>query len=392
MHGQASTIAGPVDALFTGVTLVAVLFSLAIAVAIIFLAVKYRRGNKADRSNPPQYNHIIEVAWTGIPLLIALGIFVWSATLYLSFRHIPRDATEIYVVGKQWMWKLQHPEGRWEMNELHIPVNRPVQLVMTSEDVIHAFFVPAFRLKQDVIPGQYTRMWFKPTKVGTYHLFCAEFCGTLHSRMTGTVTVMEQADYEAWLAGGNQALTSSAVGQRLFIQNGCNGCHGPNSSVRAPLLDGIFGKPIPVQIPKPGQGLETTPATTIIADQRYIHDAIVLPDQEVAAGYKPIMPTFKNRITEEQILQITAYIRSLGTRGGGKTEGTRNQGGQRQSTSLSEEEYKTRVGFTPENIKSLTAGQSGTAPGGATGPSNRPRNNEGMIQGSTNQAVERTTR
>ncbi len=363
---QGSSIAGSMDTLFYVITLNAVVFTAAIFIAIIFLATKYRRGAKVDRSNPPQYNHIIEILWTTIPLAIALGIFAWSAIVYMEARHYPKNAMEVWVTGKQWMWKVQHPEGRWENNELHVPAGRPIQLTMTSEDVIHSFYVPEFRLKQDVIPGQYTRLSFTATKLGTFHLFCAEFCGTNHSTMAGTVTVMDPADYEQWLnTGAAEQGTMAAAGKRLFIQHGCDGCHGPASSVKAPMLDGIFGKPIPVQIPIPGRRLEDTPATTLIADTRYIHDSIVLPEKEVAAGYRPIMPTFRNRLSEYEIAQIVAYIRSLGNSPGveGNTPNTR------RSTPLSANDYRARTGFVPGNLQSLTskAGNAGSAAGGVTG-------------------------
>jgi cytochrome c oxidase subunit 2 len=340
---------------------VAVFFSLAIALAIVVLAVKYRQGAKADRSRPPQYNVPIEIAWTTIPLLIAMGIFVWSAALYFRQTRIPDNALPIQVVGKQWMWKLQQPTGRWENNELHVPVGKPVVLNMTSEDVIHSFFVPEFRLKQDVIPGQFTKMWFTPSRVGAYHLFCAQFCGTMHSGMVGTVYVQEQADYDRWLAEGKTSESVAAEGERLFRMHGCSGCHAGNGSVRAPLLEGIYGKMVPVQVIEPGKPLEQTQATTILADLRYLHDSIVLPEKEVAAGYKPIMPTFKNRLSEEEILKLIAYIRSMGEKNPSDPGRTDNTGG------LSEEDYRARTGFVPPNINQLKGGGAGLRGQGGSG-------------------------
>jgi cytochrome c oxidase subunit 2 len=370
---QASTQAGPIDALFWAINAVTFVFSALIFVAIIFFSVRYRRGTKVDRSNPPQYNDYLELAWTFLPLGLLMGIFVWGTWLFLVNRRTPAGATEIYVVGKQWMWKLQHPTGRWENNELHIPVGRPILLTMTSEDVIHSFFVPAFRVKEDVIPGQYTHMWFQATKVGVYPLFCAEFCGTLHSKMTGTVHVMEPADYQQWLTTGKAAGTMAAAGEKLFRQFGCSGCHGANSSVRAPRLEGIYGKPIAVQIPKPGVPLEKIEAQTILADPRYLHDAIVLPEKEVAAGYRPIMPTFKNRLTEREILDLIAYIRSLSNAVPGEAE----RAG--QSPALSEEDYRARTGFVPQNIKNLTAGTADR--GGAANLESPLRRSSGVMGG-----------
>jgi cytochrome c oxidase subunit 2 len=367
---EASTSASRTDYVFFGLTAMTVIFSLIVALAVIFLAAKYRRGNKVDRSNPPQYALALETAWTVIPLMISMGIFGWASIVYFQNIRVPADAMDIHVVGKQWMWKIQHPEGRWEMDELHVPVGRDVKLTMTSEDVIHSFFVPAFRIKQDVLPGRYTTLWFKATKTGVFHLFCAEFCGTGHSGMVGTVTVMEPADYEKWLRTGNYQGSVAAAGQRLFIKSGCSGCHGQNSSVKAPLLEGIYGKPVPVQIPEGGKSLDQIPATTVIADDRYIHDSIYLPDQEVAAGFKPIMPTFQGRLSEEEVLQIIGYIRSLGTSNGGANGGTRAE----DMAPLTPDEIRTRTGFVPGNMNYIHSASSKSPSGPvrySTGPGRR---------------------
>lgn len=379
---QASTIAPEMDLLYLAITGVAVFFTIGIFIAVVFLAVKYRRGAKVDRSRPPQYNHVVEFVWTVVPLGIAMGIFVWSASLYFRAVRVPPGAMDIHVVGKQWMWKMQHPNGRWENNELHLPVGRPIQLTMTSEDVIHSFYVPAFRLKQDVVPGQFTKMWFTPTQPGTYHLFCAEFCGTLHSQMVGTVYVMDPADYERWLAEGPGQETVAAAGARLFRKHGCSGCHAANSSVRAPLLEGKFGRPVPVQRPKAGVPLEQVQAETIIMDQRYIHDSIVLPEQEVAAGFRPIMPSYKNRISEEEIFQIVHYIKSLGAASQPQAGGTR----QDNTNRLTREDYEARTGFEPENMGRITGG--GRTGNAANGGSRAGSGAGGNAGGST----ERTTR
>jgi cytochrome c oxidase subunit II len=279
------------------------------------------------------------------------------------------------------------------MNELHVPVGRPIKLTMTSEDVIHSFFVPAFRLHQDVIPGEYVQTWFTPTRVGNYHLFCAQFCGTNHSTMVGTVFVMDPADYQQWLSTGSNQETLAQEGARLFIRHGCSGCHGGNASVRAPSLEGIYGKPVAVQIPPPGTPpqalvglLPKIQATTILADNRYIHDSIVLPEKEIAAGYRPIMPSFKNRLTEEEILKLVAYIRSLGnTTGAGilSSQGPPSRG-------LSPEEYRARVGFTPSNIKALTGGSAGQPEGAA--PAGRAAGRKQLIYGSAGLNTGRTER
>lgn len=348
----ASSHAWEIDAVFWLITGNAVFFTLAIVIAILFLCVKYRRGNQVDRSNPPTHNNLVEVVWTVVPLMIALGIFTVASIVFLRVRTIPADAMTIYVTGKQWMWKVQHPEGRWENNELHVPLGKSVQLVMTSEDVIHSFYIPAFRIKQDVIPGDFTRMWFKPTRAGVYPLYCAEFCGAFHSTMVGTVTVMPPGEYQEWLATGSEPGGLAAMGKKLFSQHGCAGCHADNSVVKAPPLQGIFGRAVPIQRQVPGKAIETTPATTVLADERYIYDSIVLPDKEIAAGYPAIMPSFRGKLSESEIFQLMAYIKSLG----GVRRPASQDETQRSSEPLSPEDYRSRVGFEPEPPPGVAAG------------------------------------
>ncbi len=358
MPPSASEAATPIDMLMFAINAIAIVFSLLIFLLVIFLTIRYRQGSRVDRSNPPVHSTVLELVWTTIPSILVLGIFVWSAYLFLQKSKVPANSTEIHVIGKQWMWKIQHPNGRWENNELHVPRGQAIRLVMTSEDVIHSFFIPAFRMKQDVVPGTFTNMWFKPTEVGEYHLFCAEYCGMKHSTMAGTVYVMEPGDYQRWLNEGNPAQSVAAVGAQLFRENGCSGCHNPGSSVRAPVLEGIYGRSVPVQIPEAGKPLEQTAAKAIIADDRYLHDAIVLPEKEVAAGFRPIMPTFKNRLTEEQIFQLIAYIRQMkiGSASGGNKRSD-------NTNTLGEEDYRARTGFKPENLKAMEAAESGALPG-----------------------------
>ncbi len=354
---QGAELADDVDMLFGYILAITVFFTAAIFIGILFLATFYRRGRPVDRSNAPSHNDKIEMAWTIIPLGIALSVFAWSAVLYLRQKWQPKDALEIHVVGKQWMWKMQHPTGKWENNELHIPVGRSVKFTMTSEDVIHAFYVPEFRIKQDVIPGTFTQMSVVPTKTGVFRLYCAEFCGTLHSGMIGTVTVMEPGEYDAWLSRGNVSESVAGTGKRLFTKFGCNGCHGVGSSVRAPRLEGIYGRPGPVQVPKPGTLLEDTQATTVLKDARYIHDAIFLPEKEVAAGYKSIMPTYKNQMTEVEALQIIAYLKAMGSQNDPPSPRIDN------TSNLSEADYRARVGFKPENLQKVTSPTSTREPG-----------------------------
>ncbi len=309
---SASTMSGRIDFVFNVLNAVTVFFSILVVVVIVYFAIKYRKGAKADRTNAPDEGLAIELAWTIIPGIICVFLFSLATWVYLENVRTPTGAMEIYVVGKQWMWKLQHPEGKWEMNELHVPVGRKVKLTMTSEDVIHSFFVPAFRLKQDVVPGRFTTMWFEPTKVGEYHLFCAEYCGTKHSGMVGRVVVQTPAEYEKWLRQGNLKGTMAERGEKLFRQLGCAGCHGPGSSVRAPMLNGLYGSAVPIQLPNNG-------GTKVVqADNRYILDSILLPEQEIAAGFKPIMPTFKNQLKQEEALELLEYIKSLSNANGGR--------------------------------------------------------------------------
>jgi cytochrome c oxidase subunit II len=232
-------------------------------------------------------------------------MFAWGAKVFFDLYRPPAGAMEIFVVGKQWMWKVQHADGQREINELHVPVGRPVKLMMGSEDVIHSYYIPAFRVKADVIPGRYNSMWFTATKPGRYHLFCAEYCGTKHSGMIGWVTAMEPADFQAWLGGGAGTATSPvAAGEKLFQDLACNTCHQAGPQARGPLLAGIYGKPVELQ----GGG-------TVTIDDAYLRESIVNPQAKVVAGFQPIMPTFQGMVTEEQLLQLIAYVKSLSQQG-----------------------------------------------------------------------------
>jgi cytochrome c oxidase subunit 2 len=302
---QASTLAPRIDALLYAVTGVTTAVTLAIFITMIVFAIRYRAGSSVYRHEdvPAAQRRArkrFEIAWTLVPLLLFIAAFGWATRLYVARASAPADATVMFVVAKQWMWTLEHPGGQREINELHVALGAPVRLMMTSQDVIHSFFMPAFRLKQDVLPGRYTEMWFTPTQVGRFHLFCAEYCGTDHARMGGDIVVMEPSDFQRWLDEHGGVADMAARGAASFRQYGCSGCHGANASVHAPNLAGIFGKPVPL-----------SDGTTTIADERYIRDSILLPRKEVAAGYEPIMPSFAGQISEEDILDLIAYIRSL---------------------------------------------------------------------------------
>jgi cytochrome c oxidase subunit 2 len=294
-------VAGQVDAIYFAAIGIALFFTTLICFLILYHAIKYRRGSRANRTNPVSHNTTIEAIWIGIPLFIALCLFGWATFIFFDLYDPPDDAFEIYVLGRQWMWELRHPAGRREINELHVPLGRPVRLTMTSQDVIHSFFIPAFRTKQDVVPGRYTSLWFEPTRTGRFHLFCAEYCGTKHSGMIGWVVVMEPSEYQQWLEEGTPEESMSAAGERLFRGLGCSGCHGVNATVRAPLLDGVFGHPVPLE-----------GGSFVTADERYVRDSILLPQSQVVAGYKPVMPTFQGRISEDELLKIIAYIKAIG--------------------------------------------------------------------------------
>jgi cytochrome c oxidase subunit II len=296
---RASTTAGSVDALFIFLVALCTLVSVAIFAVIVVFAIQYRR-RKGVVAEQIEGSTALEITWSIIPLGIFIMIFIWGAVIYFKERTPPRGATEVYVVAKQWMWKLQHEEGQREINELHVPVGRDVKLILTSQDVIHSFYVPAFRIKQDVLPGRYTTAWFHPTKAGTYHLFCAEYCGSQHSGMIGQVVVREPAQYQAWLSGGGATGTLASNGQNLFLQLGCSTCHRSDTQGRGPNLVGLFGKPVQLE-----------DGRTVTADENDVRESILSPGSKVVSGFKPIMPVFQGLVNEEQLNALVAYVKSL---------------------------------------------------------------------------------
>ena len=296
----ASSMAGRVDALYFFLLAIAVFFSLLIAGLIVYYAIRYRRGSADAVGTRIRGGMVLEVTWTVVPLIITMVIFVWGASVYFAMASPPPETLNIYVVGKQWMWKFQHLDGQREINELHVPVGRDVKLITTSEDVIHDLFVPAFRIKADVLPGRYINIWFRATRPGRYHLFCAEYCGTKHSGMTGQVVVMEPADYQDWLSGGAGQGSLASAGEKLFNDLACNTCHRPDSQGRGPVLNGLFGKTVSLV----GGGMLT-------ADEGYIRESILNPSAKITAGFQPIMPTFQGLVTEEQLLELVEYVKSL---------------------------------------------------------------------------------
>ena len=293
---SASTFSPRVDQAYLFLLAVSLFFTILICSLILYFGIRYRQGSPASRANPAN-SILLEVTWSIIPLLLTMVMFGWGASIYFDMQTPPPDVQGINVVARQWMWKLQHPEGRSELNELHVPIGQPIQLRMISEDVIHSFYIPAFRIKQDVLPGSYTRMWFEATKPGRYHLFCAEYCGTEHSLMRGRIVVMEPEDYANWLAGRTGA-SPEVAGKELFERYRCQSCHKPSGGI-GPNLIGIFGTKAPLQ-----QGGAVT------VDEEYLRTSILDPAKQIVAGYRPEMPSFRGQLDEQQILQLIAYLKS----------------------------------------------------------------------------------
>ena len=301
-----------VDALFFFLVAVAVFFTALIFFLIVFFAIKYRRRSEEERPPPIEGNIWLEIFWSVIPLGLSMVMFVWGAIIFFDIFNPPSNALQINVVGRQWMWKVQHPEGQSEINELHVPAGQPVRLTMTSEDVIHDFFLPAFRVKKDVVPGRYSSVWFEATKAGEYHLFCSQYCGTQHSGMVGRVVVMEPAEFQKWLSGAAPGISMADTGESLFQRFGCAICHRAGGTTQGPALAGLFGKTVKLQ-----------DGRTVTADEDYIRESIVDPRAKLVAGYQPIMPTFKGLISEEGILQLITYIKSLSTEERAKAQNER---------------------------------------------------------------------
>jgi cytochrome c oxidase subunit 2 len=293
-------MAPDVDHLLYFLLAVSAFFTLLIFGAIFYFAIRYRRRSENELPGSVHTGMALEIVWSVIPFGLTMVMFTWGASIFFRESRPPNDAMSIYVVGKQWMWKLQHMEGQREINELHIPAGRPIRLTMTSEDVIHSFYVPAFRVKEDVVPGRYSTIWFKPTKPGDYHLFCAEYCGTGHSRMIGWIHVMAPQDYQSWLSGGRAMGSLAESGEKLFQDLACGNCHKADGSGRCPRLVGLFGSNVELA----GGGI-------VKADEGYIRESILKPTAKVVAGYQPIMPTFQGLVTEEGVLQLVEYIKSL---------------------------------------------------------------------------------
>jgi cytochrome c oxidase subunit 2 len=288
------------DLLYLFIVAVCAFFAIVVVAVIAFFTLKYRRRTPDAVGADIHGSLALELTWTFIPFVIAMVMFGWGASLFFRLASPPANAMELFVVGKQWMWKVQHPEGVREINEMHIPIGRPVRVTLGSEDVLHDYFIPAFRVKMDAVPGKVTTLWFEATEVGTYHIFCAEYCGTKHSGMIGQVIVMTPQDYETWLAGGRSTGTAVQNGERLFTDLACVTCHKPDSSGRGPSLLGVFGSTVTL-----------TDGRKVVADENYLRESIMNSQAKIVAGFQGIMPTFQGMVTEENLLQLIAYIKTL---------------------------------------------------------------------------------
>lgn len=297
---RASSFARDVDALYF--FLIISTGALATVLAVLVLGFTYRYRRRSEFEIPPQIksSRWMEYGWTGGTLVLFLVFFLWGTKVFLELQVPPHNALELSAVGKQWMWYVQHTEGQRELNELHVPVNRDVRITLASQDVIHSFFIPAFRIKQDVLPGRYTTLWFRATKPGEYHLFCAEYCGAKHSGMVGTVFAMDPAAYAEWLNTGAVEGTLASRGEKLYQQYGCSTCHELNGSGQAPNFRGLYGSVVRLEGEK-----------TVIADDSYLRESILQSDAKIVLGYKSIMPVFQGQLSEDQVFALIAYIKAL---------------------------------------------------------------------------------
>ena len=296
----ASTVAAEMDWLYMFIVGVCACFAILVTVLIVAFALKFKREHPEDVGADIHGSLSLELVWTFIPFVLSMVMFAWGAALFFKLATPPANAMEVFVVGKQWMWKVQHPEGVREINELHVPIGRPVRITLGSEDVLHDYFIPAFRVKMDAVPGKLTTMWFEATVPGTYHIFCAEYCGTKHSGMIGQVVAMQPQDYEAWLAGGRSTGTAVQNGERLFTDLACVTCHKTDSSGRGPSLLGVFGSTVPL-----------ADGRNVVADENYLRESIMNSQAKVLKGYQGIMPAFQGMVSEENLMQLIAYIKTL---------------------------------------------------------------------------------
>ena len=297
---QASTLAPRVDNLYFFIVAVTAFFAIAVTVVVIIFAVKYRTDDPLAVGDRIHGSIPLELAWSIIPFIISLVIFAWAADVFFDLVRPPDQTLEIYATGKRWMWKFQHIDGQNEINELHVPLGRAVKVTFTSEDVLHSLFFPAFRTKADAIPGRYSSVWFTATKLGEYHIFCAEYCGTKHSGMVGKVHVMEPAAYQAWLSGTTVGTSLAARGEQLFSDLSCNTCHRSDANGRGPSLLNKFGAP-----------QQLADGTTVTVNESYVRESILMPQAKIAAGFNPLMPTFQGLLSEESVMALIEYVKTL---------------------------------------------------------------------------------
>ena len=298
---QASTFAGQVDALYFFLVAMATFFVVLIFGTVIYFTAKYRRRSATERPPPIHIDMRLEILWSIIPLILVMISFGWGASLFVHMSQAPEDALELRAVGRQWMWKLQHPSGAREINQMHIPVGKPIKVILASEDVVHSFYVPAFRIKMDVVPGRYTATWFEANREGEFHLFCTEYCGTQHSGMIGRVVAMKPVDDPRWLTSQAGEEPIAVSGERLFQQLKCETCHQTTSTAQGPALTGLFGRQVKLES-----------GESVLADEAYIRESILNPHNKIVAGYRPIMPTYQGQISEDALHQIIVYLRTLG--------------------------------------------------------------------------------
>lgn len=317
---QASTVAPLVDGLYLGLVAITGAVSLLVWIVIFYFAIKYRRrpdNELAQEQEPPA---ALELTWIVVPTIIFLIIFVAGAWVFFRINRVPANALEVYATGRQWMWKFQHPTGQREINSLHVPVGRPVKITMASEDVIHSLWFPSFRVKMDVLPNRFRTMWFEATKTGSYHIFCAEYCGTKHSAMIGTVVVMEPTEYQRWLAGGSEGSLASQ-GEKLFAKYACNTCHMDTASGRGPVLAGMYGKTRPL-----------VSGQSVVFDDNYIRESILNPTAKIAAGFQPLMPVFQGQVSEDDLIRLLSYVKTIPAPGAAQTPASAPQAAAPQAT------------------------------------------------------------
>jgi cytochrome c oxidase subunit II len=298
---EASTIAPYMDELYFFLLAMTVVGLLLVGAILITFSMRYRK-SVHPVATQIEGSTLLEATWTIIPLAIFLVTFVWGALLYFRIYNPPVNSMNIYIVGKQWMWKAEHPGGQHEINALHVPTGKPIQLTMISQDVFHSFSIPDFRVKREVIPGRYSTVWFEATTPGTYHIFCTQYCGTNHSAMIGEVTVLSPPDYEKWTEESTSGMSLAQNGERLFASMGCNACHSGNAAARGPGLAGVYGSK-----------LQLTNGSEVLVNDAYLRDAILNPSQHITAGYAPIMPTYQGQISEDGLIDLVEYIKTLKT-------------------------------------------------------------------------------